>query len=195
MKQNALYGSLSALGRFRFWHPLSAATILIVLGICASVPAFSQPSSAAELHVKDIQIQGNQLIPSKEILRVLKTVKGDIFFRDQLVEDLKAINKLGWFDEYSSHIDPQLVDGGIVLKIVVEENPAVNRIVFEGNKDIRDKQLLPIFAEQIGKPQNIEIIGKAIDKIENYFHEQGYVLARVIDLKDSGNGKLYRGHR
>jgi len=30
----------------------------------ASQPAFSQSSSPAELHVKDIQIQGNQLIPS-----------------------------------------------------------------------------------------------------------------------------------
>jgi tetratricopeptide (TPR) repeat protein len=48
-------------------------------------------------------------------------------------EDLKAINKLGWFDEYGSHIDPQLVDGAIVLKVVVEENPTVKRIVFKGN--------------------------------------------------------------
>jgi outer membrane protein assembly factor BamA len=75
-----------------------------------------------------------------------------------------------------------------MLKINVEENPTVNRIVFEGNKDVRDKQLLPIFAEQLGKPQNVELIGKAIDKIEKYFREQGYVLARVVDLKDSGNG-------
>jgi outer membrane protein assembly factor BamA len=188
MKQNAFYDSLSAVGRFRFWRPLSAATILTVLGICTSEPAFSQPSSAAELHVKDIQIQGNQLIPSEEILHVLKTEKGDIFFRDQLVEDLKAINKLGWFDEYSSRIDPQLVDGAIVLKIIVEENPTVNRIVFKGNKDVREKELLPIFAEQLGKPQNIELIGKAIDKIEKYFCDRGYVLARVVDLIDSGNG-------
>jgi outer membrane protein insertion porin family len=138
--------------------------------------------------VNDIQIQGNQLIPSEEILRVLKTQKGDIFFRDQLVADLKAIKKLGWFDEYGSHIDPQLVDGAIVLKIIVEENPTVKRVVFKGNKDVRDKELLPVFAEQVGKPQNIELIGKAIDKIEKYLREQGYVLARVVDLKDSGNG-------
>jgi outer membrane protein assembly factor BamA len=188
MKQNAFYDSLSALGRFRFWRPLSAATILIVLGIFASGPAFSQSSPAAELHVKDIQVQGNQLIPSEWILRALKTEKGDIFFRDQLVQDLKAINKLGWFDEYGSHIDPQLVDGAIVLRVVVEENPTVKRIVFKGNKDVSEKELLPIFEAQLGKPQNIEMIGKAIDKIEKNFRDQGYVLARVVDLKDSGNG-------
>jgi outer membrane protein insertion porin family len=133
-------------------------------------------------------LPGNQLIPSEWILRVLKTEKGDIFFRDQLVEDLKAINKLGWFDEYGSHIDPQLVDGAIVLKIIVEENPTVKRIVFKGNKDVSDKELLPIIEAQLGKPQNIEMIGKAIDKIEKYFRDQGFVLARVVDLKDSGNG-------
>jgi outer membrane protein assembly factor BamA len=188
MKQNALYGSLSALGRFRFWCPLTTATILIVLGIHTSEPAFSQSSSPAELHVKDIQIQGNQIIPSEEILRALKTEKGDIFFREQLVEDLKAINKLGWFDESGSLIDPQLVDGAIVLKIVVEENPAIKRILFKGNKDVSEKELLPIFSEQLGKPQNIKIIGKAIDQIEKRFHDRGYVLARVVDLIDGGNG-------
>jgi outer membrane protein insertion porin family len=159
-----------------------------VLGINTSEPAFSQSSSAAELHVKDIQIQGNQLIPSEWILRALKTEKGDIFFRDQLVQDLKAINKLRWFVESGCHIDPQLVDGAIVLKIVVEENPTVKRIVFKGNKDVSEKELLPIFEAQLGKPQNIEMIGKAIDKIEKNFRDQGYVLARVVDLKDSGNG-------
>jgi outer membrane protein assembly factor BamA len=188
MKQDAFYDTLSALGRFGFWRPLSASTILIVLGICTSVPVFSQSSSAAEVHVKDIQIQGNQLIPSEEILRALKTEKGDIFFREQLVEDLKAINKLGWFDESGSQIDPQLVDGAIVLKIVVEENPAVKRIIFKGNKDVSEKELLPIFSEQLGKPQNVKIIGKAIDQIEKRFCDRGYVLARVVDLIDGGNG-------
>jgi outer membrane protein assembly factor BamA len=78
MKQNAFYDSLSAFGRFTVWRLLSAVMILIVLGINTFVPAFSQSSSSAELHVKDIQIQGNQLIPSEVILRVLKTEKGDI---------------------------------------------------------------------------------------------------------------------
>ena len=204
LKRNALYDSLSGLCRFRFWRPLSATMILIMLvlgtlGTYSSNPAFSQSPSAtengraqiksnAELHVQDIQIQGNQIIPSYEILRVLKTVKGDIFFREQLVEDLKAIDKLGWFDEYGSHIDPQLVDGGIVLHIIVEENPTVNRIVFKGNKDLSDKEILPLFAGQLGKPQNLEVIGKAIDKVEQYYRERGYVLARVIDLKDDEKG-------
>jgi outer membrane protein assembly factor BamA len=188
MKQDDFFDSLRALGRFRFWRSLSVATILMMLGTDICEPAFSESSSAPELHVKGIQIEGNQLIPSEEILGALKTEKGDIFFREQLVEDLKAINKLGWFDESGSQIAPQLVDGAIVLKIVVEENPAVKRILFKGNKDVSEKELLPIFSEQLGKPQNIKIIGKAIDQIENRFRDQGYVLARVVDLKDGGNG-------
>lgn len=143
---------------------------------------------AAELHVKDIQIQGNQTIPSAEIMRVLKTQKGDIFFREQLVEDLKAINKLGWFDDSGCHIDPQLIDGNIVIKVIVQENPTVKRVVFKGNKDAGDNELLPMFADQIGKPQNVEIIGKAVEKIEQYFRDRGYVLARVVDLTDGDNG-------
>lgn len=188
MKQNEFYDSQRAPGRFRFWRSLSLAAIIFTLGTYVWEPAFSESKSAPELHVKDIQIEGNQLIPSEEILRALKTEKGDIFFREQLVEDLKAINKLGWFDEAGSQIEPQLVDGAIVLKIVVEENPAVKRIIFKGNKDISEKELLPIFSEQLGKPQNVKIIGNAIDQIEKCFRDRGYVLARVVDLINGGNG-------
>jgi outer membrane protein assembly factor BamA len=39
---------------------------------------------------------------------------------------------------------------------------------------VSEKELLPIFEAQLGKPQNIEMIGKAIDKIEKFFREQGY---------------------
>lgn len=147
-----------------------------------------QIKPAAELHVKDIQIQGNQIIPSAEIMRALKTQKGDIFFHDQLVEDLKAINKLGWFDDHGGHIDPQLIDGNIVIKVIVQENPTIKRIVFKGNKDAGDNELLPMFAEQIGKPQNVEVMGKAVEKVEQCFRDRGYVLARVVDLTDRGNG-------
>ena len=75
-----------------------------------------------------------------------------------------------------------------MLKVVAANNPTVKCIVFKGNKDVSDKELLPIFEAQLGKPQNIEMIGKAIDKIEKNFRDQGYVLARVVDLRDSGNG-------
>jgi outer membrane protein assembly factor BamA len=54
-----------------------------------------------------------------------------------------------------------------VLKVVVEENPTVKRIVFKGNKDLSEKELLPIFEAQLGKPQNIEMIGKAIEPAAN----------------------------
>jgi outer membrane protein assembly factor BamA len=56
-----------------------------------------------------------------------------------------------------------------VLKIIVEENPTVKRVVFKGNKDVRDKELLPIFVEQLGYRKALKLLEKRSIK-SNFRH-------------------------
>ncbi len=77
-----------------------------------------------ELMVWDVRIEGNRLIPSSEILRVIKSKRGDKFIRDNVAQDLKAINGLGYFDSQTMCV-PELDSHGVILKIRVHENPPV----------------------------------------------------------------------
>jgi outer membrane protein insertion porin family len=153
----------------------------------ASAPA---PPGSPALTVDDVKIEGNRLVETDDILKVVKTKRGDKFDRDQIVQDLKAINELGYFDDRSLRVDPELSNGGVLLKIRVQENAPVSQFSFQGNQALSTEDIHKIFADQLEKPQNLSQLTKAIDKVEQAYHQKGFVLARVTDVKDDPDGSI-----
>ncbi len=47
-----------------------------------------------------------------------------------------------------------------------------------------------IFANQLGKPQNLNDLSSSIDKVEQLYREKGFLLARVVDVKDDPDGNI-----
>ncbi|HEY9785455.1 MAG TPA: POTRA domain-containing protein, partial [Candidatus Obscuribacterales bacterium] len=92
-----------------------------------SASAGSEAGNAlqAQLTVDDVRIEGNRLVPTEDIMGVVKTRRGDKFDRDQVLEDLKAINGLGYFDDRSLQVLPEMSNGGVLLKIRVQENAPI----------------------------------------------------------------------
>ena len=121
---------------------------------------------------------------------VLKTKEGGIFSPLLLDEDLRAIWKLGYFDDVkiSSADSPN----GKVVTITVKEKPAVREVKFEGNKEIDTKDL----QDQIGlkrfavyKPAAVK---EAEQKIIQMYRDKGYydvkVTSQVITLPKGDMG-------
>ncbi|HEY9758479.1 MAG TPA: BamA/TamA family outer membrane protein [Oculatellaceae cyanobacterium] len=144
----------------------------------------------SDLTVDDVKIEGNRLVETDDIMKVVKTKPGDKYDRDQVVQDLKAINGLGYFDDRSLRVDPQLTNSGVLLKIRVQENAPVSQFSFQGNKVLNTEEIHKIFADQLEKPQNLNQLTAAIDKVEAAYHDRGYVLARVTDVKDDPDGSI-----
>jgi outer membrane protein assembly factor BamA len=84
----------------------------ITLTVCASSTGaghtttapdrFNHDQNAAEAPsrvVWDILVDGNRLVPTDDVLKLIKTKRGDKFDRDKVIQDLKSINGLGYFDE------------------------------------------------------------------------------------------------
>lgn len=153
--------------------------------------AGSASSGEGALRVEDVTVEGNRLVPTEHILNVVKTKRGDKFDRDQIVQDLKAVNGMGYFDDRSLQVLPELSGGGILLKIRVQENAPVTEFAFQGNNVISSADLAKVFSDQLGKPQNLTQLSQAIDKVEQQYHEQGYTLARVVDVKDDPDGSVH----
>lgn len=153
----------------------------------------SQRSSSDGHHltVDDVTIEGNRLVSTEDILNVIKTRRGDKFDRQQVMHDLKAVNNLGYFDDQKLQVVPELSsDSGVLLKIRVVENAPVTQFAFDGNTVLSSEDLNKLFAGQLGKPQNLTQLSAAIDKVEQQYHERGYTLARVIDVKDDPDGSV-----
>lgn len=144
------------------------------------------------LTVDEVKIEGNRLVPTEDIMGVVKTHPGDKFDRDQVMQDLKAINGLGYFDDRSLQVTPErsATPNGVLLKIRVQENAPVSDFAFQGNKVLSSEEISKVFSDQLGKPQNLNQLSTAIDKVEQAYHDKGYILARVTDVKDDPDGSI-----
>lgn len=174
---------------------LAAVLALCLLG---QYPSLALAQSEADKQVgsgdylvDEVRIEGNRLIPTEEIATVVKTRKGDRFDRDQVMEDLKAINSLGYFDEHNLQVNPEVVPGsGVLLKIRVQENAPITQFSIRGNDAISTDDISKLFADQLGRPQNVNALATAIEKVEQAYHERGYVLAKVTEVKDDPDGSV-----
>jgi outer membrane protein insertion porin family len=152
--------------------------------------AGSSTPSTANLTVDEVKIEGNRLVPTEDIMGVVKTKRGDKFDRDLVMQDLKAINNMGYFDDRNLQVVPELTTGGVLLKIRVQENAPVTEFSFQGNQVFSTEDISKLFSQQLGRPQNLNDLSSAIDKVEQAYHEKGYVLARVTDVKDDPDGSV-----
>lgn len=57
---------------------------------------------------------------------------------------------------------------------------AVDRILFDGNRAFTSDQLSGLIAAEIGKPMTLEDMRSLATRIQDYYHQAGYRLARVV---------------
>ena len=89
----------------------------------------------AEDRIQSIIIQNNQRIETSTIASYLDVAEGDIFDNDRVNNSLKNLFATGLFADVV--IDRE----GNNLIIHVVENPIINRVVFEGNRRLKDEAL------------------------------------------------------
>lgn len=142
------------------------------------------------VYIKDIQIEGTNVIKPEYILNRLQLQRGDEYSRDLIQNDLKNVYKMGFFTEKMRAIPIQNPDGSITLKIVLEENTPVTDFTVEGNTVVSTDEILSYLLPLRGEPQNIADINTAIQKIQECYASKGYILARVDELYDDPDGTI-----
>lgn len=142
------------------------------------------------VYVKDIQIEGTNVIKPEYILNRLQLQRGDEYSRDLIQTDLKNIYQMGFFTEKMKAVPLQNPDGSVTLKIVLEENTPVTDFTVDGNSVVSTDEILQFLSPLKGKPQNINDINEAIQKIQEYYNSKGYILARIDTLYDDPDGTI-----
>ena len=143
--------------------------------------------------IKDIEILGTNVIKPNMILSRLETKKGDTFDASTVQRDLRTIYQLGFFTDRMKAIPVENVDGTVTLKIILEENIPVRDVTIDGNTVISTEELMPLVTPLIGRPQNIEAVNLAIEKINQCYASKGYILARVDTIYDDPDGTINIG--
>jgi len=100
-------------------------------------PPVPVPVAAPEAPVRitTINVTGSQRIEPETVRSYVKLRVGQLYTReagDEAIRDLFATELFS---------DAQIRDEGGVITIIIRENPVINRIVFEGNKRIKEDKL------------------------------------------------------
>lgn len=162
--------------------------VLAAPGFCNDA---EKTSADRELRISHFEVSGNQLVSKDTILEVLRTQPGDKYDRNKLYDDLKRINEIGFFKEKSLQLLPsKLPENKVLITICVEENAPVTQFSIQGNEVLKTADISKIFSDQLGKPQNLTQLSSSIDKVEQLYHDKGFVLARFTDVKDFPDGSV-----
>lgn len=133
-------------------------------------------------------VTGNTTVPEAEILAALKTKPGMEFTEAGMTEDLSSIYALGWF--YDLRPEFKLVPEGVQVIYHVLENPVYKNVDIEGNTVIKKDKAASLFDLEEGKIVNLKQVNKCVQKLEEEYRSNGYILARVTDVHMEQDGTL-----
>lgn len=138
--------------------------------------------------ITKIEFEGNHLINSSDIVKIMNMQIGDVYSKDLVQQNLKAIYKTGYFSEKMKAIPIPTDPDSLTLRIYVEENIPITGFAVTGNTVVSTGEILNILNDLEGQPQNLKTLTDAIVNVEDLYASKGYVLARVADFKDDPDG-------
>lgn len=133
-------------------------------------------------------ITGNTVISEAEIAAALKTKPGMELTEQGLNEDLSAIYDLGWF--YDLRPEFKEVPEGVQVIYHVMENPAFTKVKITGNTVVDDKKASGFFDLEENKIINLKAVNTRVQRLEEEYRQNGYILARVTDIHMDTDGTL-----
>jgi outer membrane protein insertion porin family len=151
--------------------------LLVTLLALAMVSPALHPEMGAAVaqdgRIRDIQVAGNRRVEPETVRSYLRFSVGDVYDAGKIDQSVRALFATGLFSDVS--IDR--TGAGVVVRVV--ENPVVNQVAFEGNKDVDDPTLS---AEVQLKPRSVFTRAKVqadVQRILDVYRRQGRFSAAV----------------
>ena len=106
---------------------------LAVLAGCGT--AMLRPALAAGAAISAIVVEGNRRVEAESVRSYLTLTVGSPYDAGKADESIQALFQTGLFG------DVRITRRGSSVIVTVVENPVINKVVFEGNKEVEDKTL------------------------------------------------------
>jgi outer membrane protein insertion porin family len=153
------------------------ATALSVWGL---VTIGAASAATTDPRIASVEVRGASKIEAPTIISRSGLVAGGSADAATIREAIKAVYRMGYFDEVSVEQEPG--QDGVNLIIVVSERPLLTEVRYEGFSQVGEDKL----KEQVTlSPQtfvDLRAVGAAATKIQHYYQSEGYGDARVIPV-------------
>jgi outer membrane protein insertion porin family len=127
--------------------------------------------------ITEIVIKGNRKVESSVIRNTLKLRTGDLLAIESVDEDIRAIYKLGYFQDVKA--ESVKGDAGVILMYAVTEKPVVREIKIDGNKEIAADKIREAFTLKPNAIMSATDLNSGVKKVKKLYTDQGYYLAEV----------------
>jgi outer membrane protein insertion porin family len=132
---------------------------------------------ASDERIVRVEFRGNRKIEASAINQVLKSVPGNIFTDADLSADIKAIFKMGYFDDVSAEVTD--VAEGKVIAFLVEEKPLITEIRIQGNKAVKKDEIEGAMSVRNRQTVNPEKLKTDMEKIKALYDGKGFYNAEI----------------
>ena len=142
-----------------------------LLLVLACLPAVAQFSS---LKVSKIEIKhiGPPAMSDDLVRANIRVKPGDPFLRATIDDDVRTLYATGQF--YDIRVTDDSTPDGVVLTYVLQGNPRVTSIKFEGNKKYKDAKLNKKLTAKVGEPLNERKLFTDSQEIQKMYQKAGY---------------------
>jgi outer membrane protein insertion porin family len=148
--------------------------------------------------VAEIQVEGVEGELEDVVFQAIDTRPGRTTTRSQLQEDVNAVFATGFFSNV--RVDPEDTPLGVRITFVVEPNPVLQNVSVQTVPAEVETRVLPpevvdeIFGEQYGEILNLRELQDNIQRLNEWYQEQGYDLAQVVgapEVSPDGTVQLF----
>ena len=144
--------------------------LLTVLSINLLTTAYGQE----KVTLKDVRISGNLRVEDDGIRLHLKSRPGEPFSSSTVEQDVKAIFRMGFFDDVQAELSP---DG--VLTYAVKEKPYVRELKVQGASQVSREKVEAALGVTPRTILDRAKVAEGVEKVRKLYSDQGYVNAAV----------------
>ena len=157
----------------RFVQVITTGWILLLLAF-----AFGRAYGQEQAVVKQLDIKGSRKIDEATIRFRLKTKLGEPFSLEKTREDVKALYRLGFFDDVA--VDAEVFEGGLKVTFILTEKPTIREIKIRGNKKLTTDKIKEKIALTEGGVFNPQVVASHAERVRLFYEEEGYYQAKIV---------------
>jgi outer membrane protein insertion porin family len=136
-----------------------------------------------------IVVEGNENISKDLIISQISSNLGDVFSKESIEKDVKAIYELGYFKDVKVKLES--FREGYKVVFVVVENLAVKEIDITGNTVVSKEEMREVMILQEGQIFSQKILKNDLTRISQLYKDRGYLLANIKEINFDEQGKLW----
>ncbi|MEO9593107.1 BamA/OMP85 family outer membrane protein [Rhodopirellula bahusiensis] len=155
--------------------------------------------------VAAVQLVGNQVISSTDILAELQTRKGRFYSEETVLSDVGRLNDMGSFDHVTFETEERVTAApgsngnatqkSVLVTFYVRERAMVSKVIYHGDYRMNDRELSGRSGIAEGDPLSEFAIETGKRRLIDYYQEEGFNQVSIvasIGLPGDSNAVVFR---